>query len=116
MGLGKGENKWSSSWGLVLLLLILVFALLVSAWIRIGSGASVPPGGVLLLSGRASSVGRRRWRLSRRRQSSKGVSFYFPFVSFFGEELYFFSWSMVSYVLYTAGCAGSYLGAHPILP
>ena len=28
--LGEGENKWSSSWELVLLLLILVFALLVS--------------------------------------------------------------------------------------
>ena len=31
----EGENKWSSSWGLVLLLLILVFALLVSTWIHI---------------------------------------------------------------------------------
>ena len=30
--------------------------------------------------GRARWVRGRRWRLSRRRQSSKGVSFYFPFV------------------------------------
>ena len=33
--LGEGENKWSSSWGLVLLLLILVSVLLVSTWIHI---------------------------------------------------------------------------------
>ena len=32
--LGEGENKWSSSWGLVFLLLILVIALLVSTWIH----------------------------------------------------------------------------------
>ena len=31
----EGENKWSSSWGLVLLLLILVSVLLVSTWIYI---------------------------------------------------------------------------------
>ena len=36
--LGEGENKWSSSWGCVLLLLILVFALLVSTWIHIRRG------------------------------------------------------------------------------
>ena len=36
--LGEGENKWSSSWRLVLLLLILVFALLVSTWIHIRGG------------------------------------------------------------------------------
>ena len=41
--------------------------------------------------GRARWVGGRRWRLSRRRQSSKGVSFYFPFVSFFGERTLLFS-------------------------
>ena len=34
-GLGVGENKWYSSWGLVLLLLISVTALLVSTWIHI---------------------------------------------------------------------------------
>ena len=36
--LGEGENKWSSSWGLVLLLSILVSVLLVSTWIHIGGG------------------------------------------------------------------------------
>ena len=36
--LGEGENKWSSSWGLVLLLLILVSVLLVSTWIHIRRG------------------------------------------------------------------------------
>ena len=34
-GLGEGENKWSSSWGLVLLLLILVCVLLVGTLINI---------------------------------------------------------------------------------
>ena len=33
-GGGVWENEWSSSWGLVLLLLILVAALLVSTWIH----------------------------------------------------------------------------------
>ena len=47
--------------------------------------------------GRARWVGGRRWRLSRRRQSSKRVSFYFPFVSFWLTKLYSFSQSMVSY-------------------
>ena len=32
--LGEGENKWSSSWGLVLLLSILVFFLLINTWIH----------------------------------------------------------------------------------
>ena len=39
--LGGGENKWSSSWGLVLLLLILVTALLVSTWIHIRRGGTI---------------------------------------------------------------------------
>ena len=34
-GLGMGENKWSSSWGLVLLVFILVSVLLFSTWIYI---------------------------------------------------------------------------------
>ena len=33
--LGEGESKWPSSWGLVLLLFILVSFLLVSTWIHI---------------------------------------------------------------------------------
>ena len=84
--LGEGENKWSSSWGLVLLLLILVSVLLVSTWIHIRRGHR-HSGQRLSCSvahfpsrGRARWVGGRRWRLSRRRQSSKGVSFLFPFL------------------------------------
>ena len=40
--------------------------------------------------GRARWVGRRRWRLRRRRQSSKGVSFYFPCVFWVEKILLFF--------------------------
>ena len=45
-----GEHKWSSSWGLVLLLLILVSVLLVSTWIHIRRGhrySVLPPRGVV---------------------------------------------------------------------
>ena len=38
--------------------------------------------------GRARWVGGRRWPLSRRRQTSNGVSFYFPCISFWGRKLY----------------------------
>ena len=82
--LGEGENKWSSPWGLVLLLFILVSVLLVSTWIHIRrwhrhSGQRLSCSVVHFPSrGRARWVGGRRWRLFRRRQSSKGASFYFP--------------------------------------
>ena len=85
---GERENKWSSSWGLVLFLLILVSVLLVSTWIHIRrghrhSGQRLSCSVVHFPSrGRARWVGRRRWRLSRRRQSSKGV-FFFPWCIFF---------------------------------
>ena len=104
--LGEGENKWSSSWGLILLLLILVSVLLVSTWINIRrghrhSGQRLSCSVVHFPSrGRARWVGGRRWRLSRRRQSSKGVSFYFPFVSFWENRPYSFFKGMVCY-----GCA-----------
>ena len=100
--LGEGENKWSSSWGLVLLLLILVSVLLVSTLIHIRrghrhSGQRLSCSAVHFTSRcRARWVGRRRWGLSRCRQSSKGASFYFPFVSFWRNKLYSFSKSMVS--------------------
>ena len=90
--LGEGENKWSSSWGLVLLLLILVSVLLVNTWIHTRrrhrhSGQHLSCSVVHFLSrGRVRWVGRRRRRLSRRRQSSKGVSFYFPLLSFIGDK------------------------------
>ena len=79
--LGEGENKWSSSWGLVLLVLILVSVLLASTWIHIRrghrhSGQRRSRSAVYFSSrGRARWVGKRRWRLPRRRQSSKRVSF-----------------------------------------
>ena len=91
--LGEGENKWSSSWGLVLLLLILVSVLLVNTWIHIRRGhrhSSQRPSCVVHFSsrGRARWVGGRRWPLSRRRQISKSGSFYFPFVSFWVNMVY----------------------------
>ena len=77
-GLGEGENKWSSCWGLVLLLLILS-VLLVSTWIHIRRGHRHSgrrpsfPAAYFSSRGRARWVGGRRWRLSRRRHYSKGV-------------------------------------------
>ena len=82
--MGEGENKWSSFWGLVLFLLILVSVLLVNTWIHIRrghrySGQRPSRSTVHFPSrGRARWVGGRRWRLSRRRQSSNGASFHFP--------------------------------------
>ena len=79
--LGEGENKWSSSWGLVLLLLILVSVLLVGTWINIRRGHRYsdqrPSCSVVHFPsrGRARWVGGRRWSLSRRRQFPKSVSF-----------------------------------------
>ena len=84
------ENKWTSSWGLVLLLFILVSVLLVGKLIYIRSGlrqcSQRQSCSVVHFPsrGRARWVGRRRWPLSRRRQTSKGVSFHFPY-TFFGE-------------------------------
>ena len=112
--MGEGENKWSTSWGLVLLLSILVSVLLVSSWINIRRGAIVTvvsvhpalwctsPLGVV-----PAWVGGRRWRLSRRRQSSKGVSFYFPSVSFWVNKLYFFFQVYSFWFFFTAGYASS---------
>ena len=94
--LGEGENKWSSSWGLVLLLLILVSVLLVGTLINIRrrhrhSGQRPSCSVVHFPSrGRARWVGGRRWPLSRRRQTSKSVSFYFPCISFWENMLYSF--------------------------
>ena len=91
-GMGEGENKWSSSWGLVLLLLILVSVLLVGTLINIGRGhrhsGQCPSCSVVHFPsrGRARWVGGRRWRLSQRRQSSKKSVFLFPCCLFFAEE------------------------------
>ena len=89
-------NKWSSLWGLVLLLLILVSVLLVGTLINIKrehrySGQRPSCSVVHFPSrGRARWVGGRRWPLSRRRQTSKSVSFYLPCLSFFGKIYSFF--------------------------
>ena len=77
----SGENKRSSSWGLVLLLLILVSVLLVGTLINTRRGhrhsGQRPSCSVVHFPsrGRARWVGGRRWPLSRRRQISKGVFF-----------------------------------------
>ena len=84
-------NKWSFFWGLVLLLLILVSGLLVGTLINIRRGhrnsGQRPSCSVVHFPswGRARWVGGRRWPLSRRRQTSKSVSFYFPSVFFLGR-------------------------------
>ena len=95
--LGERENKWSSSWGLVLLLFFLVSVLLVSTLIHIRRGhrhsGQRPSCSVVHFPsrGRARWVGRRRWALSRRRQFPRNVTFYFPFVfSFLGKAIYSF--------------------------
>ena len=102
--MGKGENKWSSSWGSVLLLLILVSVLMVSTWIHIRrrhrhSGQRLSCSAVHSPSrGRARRVGGRRWRLSRRRQFPRKVFFYFPCISFPERKLYFFFQGKVSFI------------------
>ena len=105
-------SKWSSSWGLVLLLLILVSGLLVGILINIRRehrySDQRPSCSVVHFpsQGCARWVGGRRWRLSRRRQSSKRASFYFPCVSF---------WRVLLWDFFTAGHTSSKVGAHPML-
>ena len=110
--LGEGQNKLSSSWGLFLLLLILVLALLVSTWIyirrgrrhscqRLSRSAAYFPS-----RGRARWVGGRRWRMSRRRQSSKRCLFISLLYLFWDKTLLFFS-EYGFLFLYTAGYASS---------
>ena len=60
--------------------------------------------------GCARWVGRRRWPLSRRRRTSKGVSAYFPCVSFWVNKFYSFFKSIVMGFF-----ASSYVGAHTML-
>ena len=94
--LGEGENKWSSFWGLVLLLLILVSVLLVSTWINIGRGASsqwsasILLGGALPLSG-SCPLG--WWKTLATVTTSpifEGCVFLFPLYIFFGEQIMLF--------------------------
>ena len=119
--MGEGENKWSSSWGLVLLLLILVSVLLVGTLINIRRGhrhsGQRPSCSVVHFPsrGRARWVGGLRWRLSRRRQSSKGVSLYFPCFSFLGNKFYSFFKSMILGFLLPLDMLLAKWGAHPML-
>ena len=104
-GWGWG-NKWSSPWGLVPLLVILVSVLLASTWIHIrrghrNSGQRPSCSAVHFPSrGCARWVGGRRWALSRRRRTSKGVSFYFPCVSFWVNKFYSFFKSIVMFFFF----------------
>ena len=99
-----GENKWFSSWGLVLLLLILVSVLLIGTLIDIRRrhrhSGQRPSCSVVHFPW----VGGRRWPLSPRRQTSKGVSFYFPCISFWVNILYSFFKSMIMVFLYRWVC------------
>ena len=110
----------------ILLLLILVSVLVVGTLINIrergGRGhrhsGQRPSCSVVHFPsrGRVRCVEGRRWRLSRRRQTSKGVSFYFPYISFWWNMLYSFFRSMILFFSIPLGIASSYEGAHSMLP
>ena len=116
----KGGNNWSFSWELAFLLFILMSVPLVSIWMNTRkecrhSGQHLSCSSVHFPSrGRARWVGGRRWPLSRRHQSSNGVSFYFHFF-YMGETtlLLFSGYGFVS--VFTAGYASSQEGAHYML-
>ena len=115
-------SKWSSSWGLVFLLLILVSVLLAGTLINIGRGhrnsGQRPSCSVVHFPsrGRARWVGGRRWPLSRCRQTSKSASFYFPCLSFLWEYAsLLFQEYVFGFFLYIAGYASSLVGAHSML-
>ena len=108
-GLGEGENKWSSSWGLVLLLSILVFAFWSAPGVTLGGGIvtvvsvhparrrasplGVVPVGLGDVVGDCHDVA----------NLLKIVSFYFPF--FLGEQTLLFFLEFGFLFLYTAGYA-----------
>ena len=99
--LGEGENKWYSSWGLVLLLLILV-SVLASNWIHTRRGqssqwsASIPLGGVLPLSG-SCPLG---WGTALGTVTTSPIFRVRLFIAllFFWEKLYSFFKGMVLFV------------------
>ena len=106
-------NKWSSSWGLVLLLLILVSVLLIGTLINIRRGhrnsGQRPSCSVVHVPsrGRARWVGGRRWPLSRRRQTIQGCVFLFPLYFFWGNMLYSFFQEYDYRFFFSAGYARS---------
>ena len=99
--LGERENKWSSSWGFVFLLLILMSVPLVSIWMNNRKGCRhssqrSPCLTVHLFSrGRARWVGGRRWPLSRRCQFSKKTDLFISLGFFSGGQNYVFYKGMV---------------------
>ena len=98
--LGIGENKWSSFWELVLLLLILV-SFLVSTWIHTRRGLRHScqrpsrPAVYLPLRGRARWVGGRRCRPVTTPPISQKSVFVYPIYIFWGKAMLFFFLSMV---------------------
>ena len=116
--LGEGEHEWSSLWGLVLLLLILVSVLLVSTWIHFRRGlssqlsTSIPPGGTLPSSG-SCPLG---WGTALATVTTLPVSkekvFLFPFCFFQGEKTMLFSREYGLCWLQTAEYACRFAGAH----
>ena len=112
VGWGERENKWSSSWGLVLFLLILVSVLLVSTWIHIRRGhrhsgqrpsrsaayflLGVVPVGLGDGVGDCHDVANLPW-----------VSFYFLFYLLWGLNFTLFQGIVFFYIFFTAGYASS---------
>ena len=116
VGWGKGENKWFSFWGLVLLLLIQVSVLLVSAWIYIRRGTVTevgvyPARRCTSLSGRARWVG--GWRLATVTTPpiSKKSGFEISVKVLFGVKIILLSRRGIL-LLDTAGYTSSKAGAH----
>ena len=84
LGRETGESTWTFLWLMVLLLPIRVCFLRGHAWIEQRRG--LPQLSVLIPPGVARCVGRRRWRLSRRRRHPKRCSFLGSFGENVGKE------------------------------
>ena len=121
--LGEGENKWSSSWGLVLFLLILVSFLMVSTGIFIKReassqwSASIPLSGVLPLAG-SCPLG---WETALATVTTSPISkesvFLFPFFYLFGGTSFAFFFKGYGFLFCcTAEYASSEAGTHSMLP
>ena len=80
-----------------LMVSVLLVGTLIDIWRRHRHSGQRPSCSVVHFPsrGRARWVGGRRWPLSRRRQTSKGVSFCFPCISFLVNVFYSFVKSMI---------------------
>ena len=98
--LEEGENKWSSSWGLVLLLFILVSVLVVSTWMH-NRGASsqwstsILLGGTLPLSGPCPLGWGTALATVTTSPIFQGCVFLFPFLKILGINLTLFFKGMI---------------------